>query len=197
MVTNNVETYFETVIRDYISGDIELLLEVIEERWERPGPLLHCTVAGIDAVGGMVYGFIGSEKRSVSFMEKYFELSNEEGKMIYGLARCGIAHEGTTKLNARYFAPFKRVKAGHFLYKAPDNSIWLNVVELARSFLDALNRISHEVPTPLSHVPSPRSDDPTLLRNASKLITRDLSEDFPDTDEDADVSRASFNPLSP
>ena len=140
--------------------------------------MLHCTVAGIDAVGGMLYGFGASEARSVRFMEDYFGLSNEEARMIYGLVRCGIAHEGITKLVVRFFAPLRRARAGQFLYNAPDNSIWLNVAELARSFLDAVSRISNEVPKHSFYTPTPRHSDPTLLLNAAKRITRDTEFSF-------------------
>ena len=64
MPNSDVEVFFNHIPRQYNCGDIRALLD---EQLEQAGPLLTCTVNGIDLIGGMMLGFAtGSRARSMS-----------------------------------------------------------------------------------------------------------------------------------
>jgi hypothetical protein len=179
MLTNqeHVQSYFSHVIYRYNRNDIH---ELLAKRLDVAAPLLACTVNGIDTIGGMISGFAGSnsKQRSTEFMVRYFSLDKKLAEFVYTIVRCGLAHEGVPKLALRFFVYYERVTRAKFLYKDWDGSIWLNVTELAWSYVDALETISKDIPAHLNHVPAISMHDASTYRSALSLIT-DNVQDFP------------------
>ena len=173
-----VECFFRQVVVEYNCGDIH---DILSRRPEKAGPLLACTVNGIDTVGGMILGFAESSRnRSTEFMQRHLGLTAEEALLMYKLVRCGLAHEGVTKPAVRFYVHEDRVHPGVFLYKDHQNSIWLNVTELAHSYLEAVERIGKDIHTHCAHVPEPKERDKQIYeqiyRNALVLVKRDITE---------------------
>jgi hypothetical protein len=174
-----VQVYFGHVILRYNCGDVRALLD---QKLKLAGPLLSCVVNGIDTVGGMMLGFQkNSKRRSTKFMRQHLSLSREEATLMYSLVRCGLAHEGVTKLTLRYFVLYEQSDPGVILYKdtygerSSRDTIWLNVTELARSYLDAIGRIAQDVDAHLHYVPEPEPNDSTVYRDALPLIKNDIN----------------------
>jgi hypothetical protein len=163
-----VENYFRHVVEDYNCGDIRAL---IERRLEVAGPLLSTVVGGIDLVGGMMDGFNQpSSNRSIAFMKKWMNLADAIARLLYSLVRCGVAHEGTTKLNIHYFVSYDRICPGIILYGGPEGSIWLNVTEFAHAYLAAVADIGNDVTAHLNHVPVASARDEADFAAASNEI---------------------------
>jgi hypothetical protein len=174
-----VERYFQHVITDYICGDIR---ELLDRRLPKAAPLLHSVVSGIDTMGGMMMGFKknNSGERSRAFMQQYFELSSEEANLIYSLVRCGISHEGVTKLAMRFFVHYARFDPGYFLVKSKtDHTIWLNVTELAWSYLDVIDKIEKDPHSHLRFVPQVEETDVKTYKAAMELVKKD-TDAYPD-----------------
>jgi hypothetical protein len=168
-----VEAYFKQVVLDYNCGDIRALLDA---ELRQAGPLLNSVVNGIDIVGGMIWGFaLGSGDRSTQFMKSYFSIS-EIARMLYALVRCGMNHEGTTKLAVKFFVHHERLKKGVLLYKDRHHCVWLNVTEFAHSYVDVIDRIALDVHSHLSHIPVVSPKDEALFVDALNEITADISE---------------------
>jgi len=169
-----IESYFMQVVVQYNCGDIR---DILTKKPEKAGPLLACTVNGIDIVGGMMLGFNeGSKKRSVVFMRQHLGMTEEEAKLMYALVRCGLAHEGVTKLAIQFFVHEDRIHPAEFLYKDHENSIWLNVTELAHCYLEAVERIGADIHAHCAHVPKAISKDELIYQNALALVKRDITE---------------------
>jgi hypothetical protein len=117
-----------------------------------------------------------SKSRSVHFMKKYLALSEEEATLLYKLVRCGMDHEGTTKLAIKFFVHYGRQKKDVFLYKDAENCIWLNVAELAYVYLDAIDLIANDVHAHLSHIPKASKEDEDAFVAALEKIGRDIGE---------------------
>lgn len=172
MSVEKVKQFFEHVVVKYNCGDVRALLDA---ELEAAGPLLSCVMNGIDLVGGMMLGFCtGSRQRSVKFMAKYLKLHTELAKLVYALVRCGVAHEGTTKLAINYFVYPSRLDRGTFLYKDVDNAVWLNVVELAFLYLEAIDEIAKDVGAHLGHIPDVNSRDEAIFTDALEHINADM-----------------------
>jgi hypothetical protein len=169
-----IEVYFKQVVRDYNCGDVRALLNA---ELEQAGPLLTSVVNGMDLVGGMAHGFShGSADRSVQFMKKYLAVSEEEAKLLYALVRCGMDHEGTTKLAVRFFVHYECRNKGVFLYKDRESCIWLNVTELAYAYLQAIDRIATDVHAHLSHIPELSKKDENVFVAALEKIGADIGD---------------------
>jgi hypothetical protein len=174
-VREKVEIYFNQVVLNYNRGDVRALLDA---KLKQAGPLLNSVVNGIDLIGGMADGFLpkNSTSRSVKFMRKYLGLTEEEARLLYALVRCGIAHEGVTKLAIRFFVHYDCRERHVFLYKDHEHCIWLNVTELAYSYLDAVDLIGTEPHSHLFHVPAPSPHDEDLFHAALKQIRTDIDQ---------------------
>lgn len=158
---DKMEAYFRHVVVDYNCGDLRKLIAL---ELEQAGPLLACTVNSIDTAGGMMLGFnVASSLRSVAFMEKYLGLSHDAANLMYTVVRCGVAHEGVTKLTMRFFVYYHRLARGTILYPDEPNTIWLNVTELAWSYLDAIAEIERDVHAHLKHIPPDKPQDQALF----------------------------------
>jgi hypothetical protein len=182
---DEVREYFRHVVQEYSCGDVRALLSLNEEgRLDKAGPLLACVVNGIDLLGGMMIGFnpggrSNSRERSVQFMTRHMGPPEEVAEMPYALVRCGVSHEGTTKLTLRYFVhtdalgPMK----GHRLYRdKEEGSLWLDVNDLAHRYLEAVERIASEIDKHLHHVPETTKKDAALLGALSAMPFRDIEE---------------------
>lgn len=189
---SKVEQYFEHVVHKYNCGDIRQLLDL---KLKQAGPLLACTVNGIDTVGGMMLGFKkGSRERSTEFMHRFLGLSPEESDLVYKLVRCGLAHEGISKLSVRFFVWYERVEPGTLLYKGGDNSIWLNVTELAESYLAAVEEIGKDIHKHLGYSPEPDAAEKETYQKALGIVTADI-EYFPIDFDDPDMKGSSGSPF--
>jgi hypothetical protein len=175
MSFDKVTLYFNHVVRDYSRGDIEALLAA---DMGKSGPLLSCVVNGIDLLGGMMLGFtVGSRKRSRAFLTKHMGISDQEANLVYSLVRCGVAHEGVAKLAVNYFQYPRRLDRGTILYKNVDHALWLNVTELARLYIEAIDTISANIPFHLSYTPVISKEDETTFLSALGT-TRQSIRDF-------------------
>jgi hypothetical protein len=144
------QQYFEKIIAGYIKGDIE---ELLASESNRSGPLLACVVNGIDAMGGVTQGFKeGSCARSVKFMMQYMGVNEQQARLIYVVARCGLAHEGVPKPGLRFFVAYESHGLQDILYRDQSGVLWLDVIRLARVFLRAVHDVS-ERPRVLKNVP--------------------------------------------
>src|ERR1017187_4519146 len=124
---NDVEEFFWHVVYDYNCSDVQKLLDV---RLNACGPLLASTLGGIDVLGGMMLGFaVGSQRRSIAFMEKHMGLDLEIAAMIYSLFHCGLFHEGVPKMETLFFVAYD-LPQGPLLYGDPMLLI-LDVVQLS------------------------------------------------------------------
>jgi hypothetical protein len=169
-----VEAYFLQVVVEYNCGDVR---ELLRQNLDQAGPLLACTVNGIDTVGGMMLGFSeGSRKRSTAFMCRHLNLLPEEADLIYALVRCGLSHEGISKLAVQFFVCEEQVHPGVFLYKDHQNSIWLNVTELAHSYLRAIERIGADIHAHCTYIPTPSSKEIEIYRDALSLIKKNIAD---------------------
>ena len=176
--TNKVLVFFREVVKAYSCGDVHSLLSLSAEgKLDKAGPLLACVVNGIDMLGGMMLGFNApSGPPSVAFMRQHLGLSEELAKLLYALVRCGVSHEGTTKLPIQFFIDEFRPDPGRFLYHDDEGSLWLNVTELAYRYLGAVEQIAADVTAHLYHVPVPSEWDEKVLDAVDLTKFPDLSE---------------------
>jgi hypothetical protein len=184
-----VERYFESVVIGYNCGDVQTLLDT---RLDACGPLLISTMNGIDLLGGMMRGFNGKyEARSTAFMIKHLGLSSKQAHLMWRLVRCGVSHQGATSPAVWLIACYDRVNPGTFLYKlSPITSppfspmeilppvVVLDVTELARRYLEAVDLISRDVLQHLHHVPGSNESDKRAFDGALSLIADDFNNDF-------------------
>ena len=124
--------FFKKIIREYNCGDIKWLLK---KRTPTLGPLLACVGAGVDTIGGMMFGFKtgNSKDRSMQFLKDVMKFDGTTAGGLYRCARCGYVHEGIGKLNFSWFADYERIMPGYVLFRRPDGGLALNVVELCTS----------------------------------------------------------------
>ncbi|MDB5313088.1 MAG: hypothetical protein JWO38_7290 [Gemmataceae bacterium] len=191
-----VETYFKQVVQDYNCGDVRELLRL---RLDKAGPLLACTVNGIDVVGGMMLGFHegNSRKRSTEFMRQHLSLTEESADLMYVLVRCGLAHEGVPTLAVQFFVHYERCDPKKLLYKDDKNAIWLNVTELAHCYLEAIEQIAKDVHRHLSHVPEPGSKGITIYQQALGLVTTRITDFWGKIGSTQPPPRSSLSPFFP
>jgi hypothetical protein len=162
---DEVRVYFRQVVLDYSCGDVNSLLSLCDEgKLDKAGPLLACVVNGIDMLGGMMLGFArnNSQMRSIAFMQRHLGLPEDVAKALYVLVRCGVSHEGTTKLTLRYFVRERSAVPSPILSYG-EGSLWLDVTQLACEYLCAVERIAQDVTAYLKYVPMPNPQDEALL----------------------------------
>ena len=113
--------FYNKVIREYNCGDVKWLLQ---RKTPTLGPLLACVGAGVDTVGGMMYGFEkGSQSRSVQFLKDVVGIDATVAEAIYCCARCGYMHDGIGSLSFGWFADYKRIKPGAVLFRRKDGGL--------------------------------------------------------------------------
>jgi hypothetical protein len=169
-----VERFFKHAVVDYNRGDIKKLLDL-----QLPicGPLLASTVSGTDIMGGMIHGFdVGnSGKRSTAFMRDHLGMGAEDADLVYTNPPCGLTHEGVSKLLMGFFVHYDRLDRGTFIYKEKD-MLWLNVTELAWSYLDAVEKVGKNIHAYLSHIPEASSKDVLIYQRALALPRKDIAQ---------------------
>lgn len=187
---DDILRFFCKVIREYNCGDVKWLLEK-----ETPtlGSLLATVGAGIDTVGGMLFGFTKrSESRSVEFMEAFMKLDTAGAKAIYSCARCGYLHEGIGKLNFSWFADYERVKPGCILFRRQDGGLALNIAEFAHQYLEAIENVWNNSQEQLHHLPRARQKDESAFGMAA-ITAPELEEVLRFYDDRVDKIRGSHS----
>ena len=135
--------YFEKLKQCSVS-DVKRLLEA---KLECAGPLLMVVMNGIDAFGGICYGFKsgGGKERFTKFMEKHMSIPKSLAEFSYKVVRNGIVHEGMPKKGLIYGVWYNLPGKDRIFYKDLDKKkIWMNVVEFASSYLNAVENLSSE-----------------------------------------------------
>ena len=199
------QSYFDRVIREYVLGDIEYLLH---KECPVAGPLLAVLVNGINAVAGSMYDFPTNwnttEKETDNigrFLTKVMGLDAREkdllGEVFYCLIRCGVAHEGVTKLGVRFGVHYHRPDGEPFLFGDTDGYVVLNVAQLARRFLSVVRNLD---PAKFTHAPKLDEDSVALVYELSgKLppLPNDLtaSEDQEAGESDGEGMKSSSSAL--
>jgi hypothetical protein len=170
-----VKAFFEKAIKKYDRGNIVALLKA---ELNCAGPLLEVIVNGIDCLGGMCYGFSNgnSKKRSINFMIEKMGLNPASAEFLYVAIRCGIAHQGMPKIGVKYFAQYERPESGVIFYSEDDESIYLNVVELAYAFIDVIDKIALNIEAHVSYVPPPENEAKAIFDRALNEITNSAND---------------------
>jgi hypothetical protein len=133
--------YFQKSAFMYSKGDIE---ELLDKKMRCAGPLLAVVMNGIDNLGGMCFGFqTDSEKRSIEFMKNHMGFPESVARFMYLAVRCGMVHQGMPKVGLEFGLLPDRPEKGRIYYRSYDQ-IYLNVLELAYSYLAAVERIAEE-----------------------------------------------------
>lgn len=162
--TDDVSTYFDEAILKSVRGDIQALLSTEPVNpysgWPVAGALLAVVTTGIDTLGGMIYDFTDSTgrpnsgDRSKAFMQEQMGLSVRAAQIIYVAGRCGFLHESAPK--ARVGIRFDSRVNDRVLFHTLDADggyyVHLEVVELARRFLETVEKIAKDKSV-LKHLP--------------------------------------------
>lgn len=133
--------YFKAVILRYNKPDIE---ELLASGTDRAGPLLACVVNGIDAMGGLLYGYRrnNSASRSISFMTNCMRLPEDHARLIYTAVRCGLAHQAVTKSGVAFHVSTTAAVRDIILCRASNGDISVDVRSLARKYLDTIAKFN-------------------------------------------------------
>lgn len=163
----NAIAYFQRSSIRYSKGDVQ---ELLEKELNCAGPLLAVIVNGIDSLGGMRYGFHkGSRKRSVEFMKSYMNLSEPIAEFIYMIVRNGIVHQGMPKVGVEFGVIYDRPEKGRVYYKSYD-WIYINIVEFAHTYLEAIDQIAKEPEKHIHHCPRLEANDRRAFEDARVAI---------------------------
>jgi len=166
--------YFQRSAVKYSKGDVE---ELLRKRLDCTGPLLTVVLNGIDNLGGMCYGFgprnVGS--RSVTFMKNEMNIPESVAESLYEIVRCGIVHQGMPKIGIIFYLDYDRLDKGKIVRKNSDY-IWLNVTELAYSYLEAIDLIADDPEKHIYHYPKPDDHLRIVLENALENIRDSIYE---------------------
>ncbi len=144
-------------LKEYSISDVEYLIEKSKEDAGKEirrhaGPLLMVVMNGIDAFGGVVYGFgavPGVGKRSLMFMECEMGICEAVAKFLYYSVRCGVTHHGIPKARLGYEVWTddewrERGASGAFCKDEVEDRICMNVVKLAEEYLRAVKKVKHD-----------------------------------------------------
>ncbi len=174
-MSGNKIAYFRKAALKYIRGDIKELLS--SSNLTCAGPLLSVTVNGIDLMGGICFSFNkGSHVRSVEYMTKYMNIDKYVANALYVGVRCGVAHQGMPKIGFNFFLLNHRYEPGNIIYKGNDGNLFLNVTELAFSFLDSLQLIEKDPQNHVHYYPPLTIKDEESYANAVLAVTRDIQD---------------------
>ena len=169
-----IKAYFDKAVMKYSRGDV---LQLLDAKLTCAGPLLNIVMDGIDNLGGMCYGFdsnIGSERRSVDFMNKEMGLPIEQAEFIYTVVRCGMTHEAMPKIGINIFVLYTRYEPRKTFYIKNDGYIWMNVVEFAYLYLKVIDKISKDWISKLSCFPQPKDTNKELFDRAKGTISDNI-----------------------
>lgn len=175
MANEQVASYFDDSIWKYNRRDVEELMS----HKLGAGPLLACVCNGIDGVGGMLYGFdLGSRCRSMLFMMKFMQYTDQHAEMIYRVMRCGIVHEGMPKFGVGISCPYDN-EVAELLYKERNGTLVVNVLRLAKEYLCALQRVNQEARERLEHLPRLDEDDKRIFEAVARSVKPPNPGDYP------------------
>lgn len=165
--------YFNRSVMEYNKGDV---VELLSDKITCAGPLLSIIVNGIDLAGGICFGFDkGSRARSEDFMVEHMNIQKELASLLYTCVRCGVAHQGMPKVGVRFFLMPQRFMPGAILFR-DSNIIYLNVTELAYSYLGVIENIAKNPTEYELHHPPLKPADKDTFTTALSFITNDISE---------------------
>lgn len=166
-----LKAYFDKAV-NYSRGDVQALLKA---ELDCAGPLLNVVLDGIDHFGALCYGFEqGSKSRFVRFLTEKMGIHEDLAKFLYGGVRCGVTHQGMPKLGITFFVfrPSGRHEHGKLFYLSHDNTdIWLNVIELAYTYIDAINDIESDWSAHIAHMPPFGMEDKELFDKAKLVVS--------------------------
>lgn len=172
---NISKAYFWKSAVEYSKGDICKLLDA---KLTCAGPLLGNILSGIDNLGGMCYEFQdnNSKARSIRFMSEKMKIPETIAKFLYSSVRCGIVHQGMPKIGLRFFVLYDRLDKNTIFYKCSENYIWLNVVELAYSFIETIDYIAANIGAHIQFVPSTNTEMQGIFNEAISKIDNDIGD---------------------
>ena len=165
------KSYFEQSLK-YSLGDVEKLLK---GELDCAGPLLMVICNGIDNFGGICFGFstrVGI--RSVKFMKDKMSFNEPIANLLYKVIRLGVVHQGMPKIGLRYFVDYYRPDKGKIFYSEPGGYVYLNVVELAYAYLDALKNIEKDPAKHVTDFPPPDTAAKNAFDSAILFIQDDI-----------------------
>lgn len=143
--------YYRKIVLDYLVGDIEHLLKNQERR---AGLVLYPVLAGIDTIGGMIHGFsVSSKRRSIDFLENYLQLDRSIATFLYESLRCGLVHQGTSKVGLKFFTLYGDLNRFSIVYSGEENWVYLDATALAMHFCRSARKIYQCFPQSIVHCP--------------------------------------------
>lgn len=170
---DGMENFFNWSVNKYSRINVQKLLDA---ELECAGTLLEVILNGIDNLGGLYYGFDkgSSKRRSIQFMKEIMKIDESLAKFLYEIVRCGIVHQGTPKIGVKYFLEYKYSEKGKIFYKSSDGHIWLNVVGLARLYLDTIEIINSNPEQYIHDYPKLQNGDKNIFNDAINKIENDI-----------------------
>ncbi|MFA5164301.1 MAG: hypothetical protein WC481_01885 [Candidatus Omnitrophota bacterium] len=174
MGNDEIKAYFWKSAVEYSKGDITQLLSA---RLSCAGPLLSTILSGIDNLGGICYKFKDNSKaRSIKFMSEKMKIPAEVANFLYSSVRCGIVHQGMPKIGLKFFVEYNRLDKGAIFYKCSEGYIWLNVVELAYSYIETIDSIRTNADTHIHFIPSPNDEVQHIFDQAVSKVDKNIED---------------------
>jgi hypothetical protein len=175
MPARESRAFFERSVLKYSRLDVCALLEA---KLDCAGPLLEIIVNGIDNLGGILYGFghRNSQSRSVKFMKERMGVPESLAKFLYSAVRCGIAHQGMPKIGLVYFVEYEYPDQEKIFSKDGKGNIWINIVGLARCYLDAIDTVCADVGNCVLNVPPTPFAERRILEQVWNEIANDVGD---------------------
>lgn len=172
----NAKDYYEKIVLDYIVGDVNHLLDIKESR---SGIILSPVVNGIDTIGGMIYGFkTGSKIRFIDVLCNYMSLERPVAIFLYESLRCGLVHQGTSKVGLRFFTLYGQLNRNSILYAGGDDWVYLDSTALAIAFCEMARSIREDHAVAISFLPPFESSSFDKLNGSALPPISDLIIDY-------------------
>ena len=172
-MSNEAIAYFNKAVLKYSRGDVK---ELLSSKIRCAGPLLSITMNGIDLMGGICFGFNkGSRARSVAFMATHMNIQSELSSLLYSCVRCGVTHQGMPKVGVKFSLMTERFLPDVIIYR-DGNILYLNVTELAFSYLTATERIANNPTSIVLYYPPLQHSDEGAFVNSLSAVKHDISE---------------------
>lgn len=127
-------------LKKFTIGDVEAL---IKSEIDNAGPLLMVVMNGINAFGGVRYGFTGitDKDRCIKFMKNEMRIDDKVAKFLYKSVRCGVVHEGMPVVGITYEVDYKKPEWST-AFRIESQEIILNVVGLANYYKAVVNGLA-------------------------------------------------------
>lgn len=180
----DAKDYYDKIVLNYIVGDVNHLLEIRESR---SGIILSPVVNGIDTIGGMIHGFkSGSKTRFIDVLCNYMLLERSLATFLYESLRCGLVHQGTSKIGLKFFTLYGHLNRNSILYAGGDDWIYLDSTALAIKFCQMARRIRQDHPEAIKFIPPLESSSYDKLDGSSLPPISDLIFDYAEDQTCAD-----------